>query len=213
MVQITNRGVVVSGLAQKVECLRAEFEATNCARLRNFLEPGLLHYMQERISRACFYERNDNDIAAELCMGDDVSFGVLYLLTNNSTLFSAIRKITGCGEIGSVRGRIYRFMPGPSHHDSWHDDRGDNARMIGISINLSDGPFSGGLLQIRERESLRITAEVSNTGPGDAVIFRLGGDIEHRVTCVEGHIPRTAFAGWFQSQPDFREILRRGMSL
>jgi hypothetical protein len=36
----------------------------------------------------------------------------------------------------------------------------------------------------------------------------LANDLEHRVTEVVGIHPKTAFAGWFRSQPDFFALLK-----
>jgi len=55
------------------------------------------------------------------------------------------------------------------------------------------------LLQIREARSKRILHEIANTGPGDAVLFRVDPGLEHRITPVTGSISKTALAGWFVS--------------
>ena len=97
-------------------------------------------------------------------------------------------------------GRVYRMIPGSGHYDSWHSDMIGH-RMIGMSINLSPEPYSGGVFQLRERDSEQILYEVANTGLGDAILFRLADHLQHRITDVDGTIPKTAFAGWFQSEP------------
>ena len=38
-------------------------------------------------------------------------------------------------------------------------------------------------------------------GNGDAIIFRLASHLQHRNTNVTGSTPKTAFAGWFRSDP------------
>jgi hypothetical protein len=37
-----------------------------------------------------------------------------------------------------------------------------------------------------------------NKGFGDAIVFRIGGNLEHRVAPVRGAVPKIAFAGWFR---------------
>lgn len=64
------------------------------------------------------------------------------------------------------------------------------------------------MLQIAERDSKRILAEVANTGYGDAVIFEISEDLEHRVTEVEPGPDKTAFAGWFVRSPGRAAWLR-----
>ena len=77
-----------------------------------------------------------------------------------------------------------------------------------MSINLSSEIYSGGVLQIRDCPSQRIVHEVANVGFGDGVVFRLNDSLEHRITDVEGSVPKTAFAGWFRSQPNVFSLLK-----
>jgi hypothetical protein len=64
-----------------------------------------------------------------------------------------------------------------------------------IAINLSIAPYEGGALQIRSARSKKIVGEVSNTGPGNAVIFPVSSELEHGNTRVNGAIAKTAFSG------------------
>jgi hypothetical protein len=120
---------------------------------------------------------------------------------NDEKLFQFIEDITGCDRINCFEGRVYRVNPNEGHHDSWHNDIGEG-RLVGMSLNLSREVYSGGRLQIRERESGTLISEAVNTGSGDAVIFRLSRDLQHRITEVEGSASKTAFAGWFRSRPN-----------
>jgi hypothetical protein len=123
-------------------------------------------------------------------------------LMNDRRLFELVEEITGCGPIGSFTGRLYRMMPQRNDYASWHDDLAYH-RLVAISINVSTGAYLGGILQIRNRESGVIISEVQNIQPGDAIVFRLSPDLEHRVTEVSGGVSRTAYSGWFCSQPVF----------
>jgi hypothetical protein len=77
-----------------------------------------------------------------------------------------------------------------------------------MSVNLG-GDYQGGVLQIRERDSQCICHQVTNTGPGDAIVFRLDPRLQHRITDVEGSTAKTAYAGWFRSQPDFAAVVNQ----
>jgi len=99
-------------------------------------------------------------------------------------------------------------MPGNDHYDLWHNDMVED-HMLAMSINLSSEIYSGGILQIRDKYSQRIVHEVANLGFGDAIVFRLAGSLEHRITNVEGTVPKTAFAGWFRSQTNFFSLLKK----
>jgi hypothetical protein len=76
--------------------------------------------------------------------------------------------------------------------------------MIGLSLNLTKENYSGGVFELRLKGSNESIHQIKITGAGDALLFDLSERLEHRVTPVVGEGSRTVFAGWFQSEPDFR---------
>jgi len=212
MIQLTRSGVVISNLAQYLEGIRVEFEQRHCVLLPGLLEAGLLKFVQREIESANFKQRTHGNIGVEFVMESNKALSLLYFLANNSRLLQVIQQVTGSAKIGSFAGRVYRVVPGCGHYDRWHDDlTGD--RMVALSVNLSTEIYSGGVLQIRERRSKRIEQEIANVGFGDGVVFKLDKSLEHRITDIEGEIPKTAFAGWFQSRPDFVTLLAEHSTL
>lgn len=204
MIQITKSGSVFSGSAEDLERLRLQFDQQHWVRLRGLLGPELLQVFRDQIERGQFSERTHEGIGSnkELCLLDHPTAVRLHFVLNGQRLFEIVQNITRCGRIGCYMGRVYRVVPGHGHHDSWHDDLLEH-RMIAMSINLSAEIYAGGILQIRDRESKQILHEVANTGFGDAIIFRIARKLQHRITQVHGKVSKTAFAGWFLSQPDF----------
>ncbi|MGH9872170.1 MAG: 2OG-Fe(II) oxygenase [Pyrinomonadaceae bacterium] len=203
MIQVTRRGTEFSGSTEALEDLRAQFEQRHYFLLPGLVETGLLDLIQRQIDRGEFRERVHEHIDSnkELCLTASPAFGALLFLMNDEKFFQIIQDLTQCDRIHSFEGRVYRVNAGEGHHDSWHNDIGEN-RLVGMSINLSRDIYSGGVLQIRDRESGELVSEAANTGSGDAVIFRLSRDFQHRITEVEGSVSKTAFAGWFKAQPD-----------
>jgi len=206
MIQLSRTGTVVSGSPADLERLRDQFEREHLVLLPRFLDPGLFQFIQSDIHRAEFQEYVHDHLvppARELVMNGGLAPGLLeLLLMNDPKLFDAMQRICGSGAIGSFTGRVYRMLPGPEHHDAWHDDVG-HARMIAISVNLSTDVYAGGVLEIRDRESHTVVREIANTGAGDAIVFRVSPRLEHRVTEVTGAVPKTAYAGWFCAEPVF----------
>lgn len=209
MIRLTKQGTVFSGSTDKLRALQLEFTRRHYLRLPALLDADLLDFVQRQIDSGEFQERIHKGIASnkELCMTGNAAFGALLFLMNDERLFQLIQDLTGCDRIHCFEGRVYRLNPGPEHHDSWHNDMGEN-RLVGFSINLSREAYSGGVLQIRERDSGEIVREVPNTGCGDAIIFRLAPGLQHRLTEIEGQTSKTAFAGWFRARPDFSALLR-----
>ena len=211
MIQLTRSGTTFSGSAQDLEALRRRFDRQHCLKLRQLLDPELLQLIQRKIDQAEFHQRIHEAIASELWVPDVITRGLLHFLTNDPKLFSIIQQITGCGHVGCFMGRVYRMVPGCDHYDSWHEDMIED-RIIGMSINLSKEVYYGGIFQIRDHESGEILHQVANTGFGDGIIFRLAHHLQHRITNVEGAVPKTALAGWFKSQPDFYTLLKSELS-
>jgi len=178
-----------------IEHIRRQFELGHCLVLRRFVEPRLLRIIQQQLAQLQFRER-DYSVGSDLAITRGPLLGALQVLLNDPQLFVQIRQLTGCRKIGKFVGRVYRMVPGRGHDFVWHDDFVQNRRLA-LTVNLSEKPFSGGLLQIRDHGSKRILHEIANTGPGDAVLFRVDPGLEHRITAVTGSLPKTALAGWF----------------
>ena len=208
IVQITRSRTAVFDTAARVDAARAEFERHHCLRLPQLLEPGLLQSIQHALDREEFYLRVHEGIGQELCLRSGPTSGLLEFLANDAEFFQAIRRLTGCGPIGCFEGRVYRMAPGAGHYDSWHSDVGQD-RLVAMSINLSTDVYSGGLLQIRRTQSSSILCETANVGFGDGIIFRITRELRHLVTAVEGTASKTAYAGWFRSQPEYVELRKQ----
>ena len=69
-------------------------------------------------------------------------------------------------------------------------------RAVPLSINLSARILDGGNLEIREREAETLLADIPTMGFGDALLFRIAQELEHRVADVHGQA-RTVHVGWF----------------
>jgi hypothetical protein len=187
--------------------MRRIFTEQHGLRLPQFLDPDLLAYVHQSIRVASFYERDHEDIARESCMCDNPMLAMMCLFMNDTQLFDVIRAITGCAAITYFNGRIYAFAGNANHFDQWHSDTVHDRR-LGISINVSEGAFEGGLFELRRAGAEAAHWSIANTGPGDAILFRIDDDLLHRVTPVVGTVPRVAYAGWFQGRGDLLSLLK-----
>lgn len=198
----------------ELEQLRTAFAAQHCVKLPGVIEPAMLAWIRDRIATAPFVERVQTDVSepcrdTQLSSADVVS--TILAFVNDSTVFRSIRDLTGCDPIGCYWGRVFRLEPGSGQQYTWHDDV-DGNRMLAMSVNVGGEPYEGGALQIRDAASGRPLFELTNTTPGDAVLMRIGPDIEHRVMPVTGAYPRTALAGWFQRVPSALRLLKERAS-
>ncbi|MGO9604649.1 MAG: hypothetical protein ACLQAT_14890 [Candidatus Binataceae bacterium] len=191
------RDVVKFDQAQ-IDKLRAEFRSSHCVRLIHLLEPSLLDFLLERIENGQWQTMSHPDIGEEYVLDDRPALNLLHFLTNVPKFRDLIESITGRGPLRRFRGRVYRMIAGKGHHDSWHDDATESW-LVGMTLNLNPRPFRGGLFMLRDAQSGRVLSEIANTGLGDALIFRITPELEHRISDLKGKAPKTAFAGWFTS--------------
>lgn len=195
-IQIQRKGLA---LDQAQICkLSAQFRDSHWVRLPQLLEPSILEFLQARLDNSQWETMSHGKIGEEYITNDLPTTILLHFAMNRPKFLAAIEEITGCKGLRWFRGRVYRMIAEAGHHDNWHSDE-DYSNEVGVSVNLSRNLFRGGLFMLREGDSKRILAQVANTGPGDALIFRISPKLHHRISDLEGSEPKTAFTGWFKS--------------
>lgn len=184
--------------------LKDAFARDHVVRLPGFFSPDLLDDFRKRLEGASFSHRVEDGIEIELTLEEPAPLALAMVPMNDPALFAAIDRITGCGSIGCFTGRVHmrHASSDGGHYYPWHTDAIER-RLVGVTVNLSDDPFEGGVLELRRRRSRRVIAHVANRTPGDAVLFRISPNLEHHVTPVTTTAPRLVLAGWFRRSPDF----------
>jgi hypothetical protein len=134
---------------------------------------------------------------------------LLVLLCNDPVVLRAVEDISGCAPLTRFNGSIYRMVPEMRHQQGWHDDLIDGRRVT-LSVNVSTSSYAGGVLEIRDRSTRRMSAQICNRVRGDAVLFGLDPSLEHRVTAVTRGV-KTAFAGWFRHGTPLRDELHKAV--
>ena len=186
--------------------LRNEYTDTGCAALPGFLAPPILRSLMRWIDLAKFEERHE--VSARVGVfgttlfvpESDPALFLLKFILNRPELFKFSQQVSCCDRIGNFIGRLHRTTAGSNQQIDWHHDVVDG-RILGICINLSSEPYTGGVFQIRDPEH-RVKASMERTAPGDAFLFRIDKGWEHRLTAVEsGH--RTVGVGWFRTGPEW----------
>lgn len=198
VVELTRNGPVISASPAS---LRRRFDERHCVVLKSLLAPSLLEEVQRHVERAEWQDGHEYTDGSGLVLTSKDTSGpaALHFLLNNPQFLKVVASVTGCEEITEFRfGAIYRMLPGDQHQLSWHDDLNDKEnRQVGLSLNLSGAVFAGGAFEIREHLSKASLGQVNNIGFGDALLFRVSRELEHRVMPVAGAVSKTAFTGWF----------------
>src|SRR5262249_5403794 len=195
MLQLTRKGLILRGDLHPV---RDRFATNHCVVLEKLLEPALLAKVQRQMEQAPWHSSSHGKFGTEFTPSDPGTVHLLFFLLNSPKFLNVIRTITGCPQISEFIGRVYRLAASPQHQFSWPSDTKDRRRQVGFSLNLSTDVFSGGTFELRDRVTLAPLAHVNNTGFGDALLFRISDDLQHRVTEVVGTVAKTACAGWFR---------------
>ncbi len=214
MLQLSFNGLKI-GSAAELEAAREEFAQFHCLFLKDFLHPSVLKKIRGLVEKLEYYTREDLDtegkvFARELTLHDRHPLASLMLvLLNQQDLFRAIQEISGSeAPLRFFRSRVYQMKPGAEHYDAWHDDH-EKAQTVGLSLNLSVEAVEGGGFEIRNANDLQVYRKISGSEFGDAHIFAIGPEFQHRVLPVTGKTARRNCAGWFCTQPDFRTEMKK----
>ena len=206
MISLDSRDVSMTADAATRRELRRRFAADRFLRLPALIGDSLLATVQRRLTHARFSTRVADRVfppAIDLKLQDEDLHGLLHFVLNDRAVLDFVREIADVPEATGYVGAVYRLEPGMGHSDSWHSDL-DGNRLVGLTVNLSDGLFEGGELEMRDRESERRLWRVANTGPGDGLLFALGPDLQHCIQPMTGTVAKTAFAGWFCRDADLK---------
>jgi len=191
----------IPGTEGAIAAYRHRFSTDHFIMLKNFVGPELLAAIQPIIETAEFESESYQDVGSEFRMVANMAQDALSLLAIDRNLLDFVQEISDCGPVNCFRGRIYKLIADPQHTFGWHNDLNDACRRVTMSINLSLGEYQGGELQIRETRSGKVVSEIANTGLGDAVLFPIFPEFEHRVLPVRGDRAKIAFSGWFKAEP------------
>ncbi len=211
MIRITFKGANIAGEAEQAAYRRA-FAQRHFVVFKHFVDRALLDRVPQLLSGADFFTREDTDrkgaaFARELTLKQHCPLvKMFHLLLNRGRILTAMETFADGRRIRSFLGRGFKMLASSGHFDSWHSDT-KRGRLLGLSINLSETPFTGGELQVRHRKS-RELHQSQATEFGDALLFRIDPEFEHRGLPVTGTAPKCSFAGWFAEQPDLRDLLQ-----
>lgn len=197
--------------------LQEEMRTRHCVLLEDFLSPSFISLVRPLLTTERFVPYQDGDpkgkcFAREMRLeASDPLAGLFAFCLNSPRLYRAVGELAGLGEdVRYFISKTYKMFPAGDDFDSWHDDAYCGRRLLGLSINLGTEPTQGGEFQIRDRSGAGRSNEPYRTiknNFGAACLFRIDERLVHRVSPLEGTVPRFCTAGWFVSQPDLRDII------
>lgn len=105
-----------------------------------------------------------------------------------------LERIGGCAAITNVEGHLAQMQPGHAIH--WHRDAGLGIRRLAMVLNLSTDRYEGARFELRRKSTQQPLLSYYANTIGSLAIFRLGDDLQHRVSRLVSGGPRNSFAGW-----------------
>lgn len=185
---------------EKIKDYRDEFARNSCVFIPELIEKNFLKTFLPKIEKSIFNEKEE---AGDYKFGKvlfvpltEPSVFILHVLLNDKVFFQALQQITHCPTIKDFVGRIHR-SEGKQHEINWHGDNSDN-RLLAISLGLGMDRYEGAQFQLREKESKKMLAEYGQLEAGDAILFKISPELEHRLAPIEKG-RRTVGVGWFRS--------------
>ena len=191
--------------------LQEEMRTTHCILLKNFLAPSLISLVRPLLMTNRFFPFEHGPQgrvhAREMRLEAPDPLARLFTFCLNSTRFHrAVGDLAGFGEdIRYFAARCYKMFPDSDDFQSWHDDCKGGIRLLGMSINLNTEPVQGGEFRIRNRSGSRKVHRTIKSHFGDAHLFRIDKNLEHRVFPPTGTVPKFCCGGWFVSRRDIRD--------
>lgn len=180
----------------------AEFKRDCSLRLEAPFTAALLAMMMTRAANARFIDDDVDDIGKREIEAPQRVGGTISLLLARAPFLRWVEQATGRSPLTAVAGRLVQTRAGSPHALNWHDDIEDAKRMLGVVINLSDNPFTGGQFEMRRAGSNQPFLSHRYDRTGSMMIFAVRRGLEHRVAEVESGGPRRVYAGWFLSEPE-----------
>lgn len=164
--------------------------------------PDMLHMLMARAANASFAEEDVDHIGTREIETPQRVGSTISLLLARQPFRQWVEQATGRSPLCAVAGRLVQTRANGADALAWHDDTEGLNRMLGVVINLSDTPFSGGQFEMRHAGTEQPFLSHRYEHPGSMMLFAVRRGLEHRVAEVTSGGPRRVYAGWFLSEPE-----------
>jgi hypothetical protein len=183
-------------LLEPAERFREEFARRRSLFCRHVFAPAFLDRLSAILARATFGRDGVENLLFRTTEQPARASGAISLALRRSNLMRWVEQVTACEVLVTASGRVTQTVADPTATLDWHSDMREPARRIGITINLGEAPYEGGVFELRRRNG-EILTEHRHVERGSALIFDVGPDYQHRVRAVMAGGPRRVYAGWF----------------
>lgn len=174
------------------------------------LAPDLLGQFQALAARAALQPVTTRGIARRDTAVSPAIILPLCMALARQPFFDWIAAVTGCPPVAHVEGVLARMKTGDTV--GWHRDAALGIRHVAMVIILSDTPHEGGRFELRRKSDGTPLMAHRGAPAGTLALFRIGEDLQHRVTPLTSGGPRLSFSAWARG-PVHPGESARGMAL
>ena len=167
---------------------------------RDLLDPDLLASLLDRCRRGSFVVDHVDRLGSREVESPQRVGAALNIMLSRPAFLRWVEAVTGRHDLHRVEGRVVQTRANGLDALDWHNDTHDDAagaRRLGITVNLSDSAYEGGDFELRLAGTHAMLTRYRHDHVGNALIFDIAGDLEHRVLPVLSGGPRRVFTGWF----------------
>ncbi|MGN6571414.1 MAG: 2OG-Fe(II) oxygenase [Pseudolabrys sp.] len=198
ILQLNWKDTVIDDDPDVTSALALQFARQNAVLLPDALKPDFYDKLSGLCAQATFVNKTVSDLGSRGLEHPGFAGVLLRDTLSQPSMLAWLQKITDCGPIEKVIGRVARYEAGNGTHLDWHNDLGRaRFRALAVTVSLGREPYQGGEFEMRERASPEILFRHIHSKPGMMLIFRVARELLHRVLPVTAGGPRTVFSGWF----------------
>ncbi len=160
----------------------------------NVIAPGLLDSLT-RLAQAADYRQTDlKEFGLRGCdLAQHSGLPFCAILARTSFL-QWLEQIADCPPIHHIEGHLAQMLPGNAVE--WHRDSGHGIRRLAMVLNLTSEPYEGGRFELRRKSDGTPLLAYQANSRGSLAVFRIGNDLQHRVTGLTAGGPRNTFSAW-----------------
>ena len=181
---------------------RGDFEREFSLIFDEPLAPALLRKLMTGAASASYIDDDVADIGKREIEAPQRVGGLISLVLARQSFCQWLENATGQSPLRAVAGRLVQTGTNGSQALAWHTDLESANRLLGVVVNLSDTPFTGGQFEMRQVGKDQPFLSHRYVRPGSMMIFPVSHRLEHRVAEVTSGGPRRVYSGWFLSEPE-----------
>ena len=179
-----------------VESYRDQFRSHQVVEFREAFAPGFLDMLDTLADGSTFVQEEVKGLGYRAIEQPPISGGLIMLALARPEFLSWIKEVTGVDGVNDVVGKVVESGREPGEKLDWHDDLSQPHRRLGVTINLSQAPYEGGMFELRRKGETDLLFRYKHDCKGAMLVFKVNDALEPQVTPVTDGL-RRVFAGWF----------------